>query len=129
MSSHSDIMEDDMLHRTGDIRSNLTIRTQTVWFVQVTALSLALVAAPPVSAHTTEPSPAVLDGGGGSKFAPSIASGADGLNVIAYLTGFGELKVAHCVDVQCLSATVSTISRRADFLLRRQSGSVVTGCP
>lgn len=119
-----------MLHRIGYIRSALKIRAPTVWFVGEAALFLALVAAPPVSAHTTAVTDtAVLDGGAGSKFAPSVALGADGLNVIAYVTGFGELKVAHCVNVQCSAATVSTLVRRIDFTTTTSIGVGRDGLP
>lgn len=44
-------------------------------------------------------------------FAPAIATGADGRNVVSYTNGFGEVRVAHCSDLACTSARSKVLSR------------------
>src|SRR5262245_6023540 len=39
----------------------------------------------------------------------AIATGADGLGLIAYDTGIGTMKIAHCSNVLCTQATISDL--------------------
>ena len=53
-----------------------------------------------------------VDSVGSVGWNPSITIGADGLGLISYynsIPGNGDLKVAHCSDLACTSATVSTV--------------------
>jgi hypothetical protein len=53
---------------------------------------------------------AALDSAGSVDYFTSITIGADGLGLISYWDGFyGDLKVAHCSDALCSSATVYTL--------------------
>lgn len=79
------------------------------------AATLASLAAVPASAHTTDSAAPVRLGATASIHSPSVALGADGLNLIAFLTGLNELKVAKCLDDACTAPRVSTLSKNANF--------------
>ena len=54
-----------------------------------------------------------LDSAGDVGFDTSITVGVDGLGLISYLDATNnDLKVAHCVDVACSSATTATLGER-----------------
>jgi hypothetical protein len=51
---------------------------------------------------------ATLDSEGDVGWSTSITTGADGLGLISY-QGNGDLKVAHCADTACSTATLATL--------------------
>jgi hypothetical protein len=58
----------------------------------------------------------VLDTDGDVGWSPAIAIGADGLPVVAYLDyGNLDLKVAHCADVACTSATLAVVDAEGEI--------------
>lgn len=70
--------------------------------------SALLLLATPAFPQVTKRS--ILDSGGDVGQHTSIATGADGLGLISYYDATnGDLKVAHCSDVLCSAATISTI--------------------
>lgn len=79
-----------------------------------TAAILVSLAALPASAHTSDSATPVRLGATASIHSPSVTLGADGLTLIAFLTGANELKVAKCLDDACIAPSVSTLSKRAN---------------
>jgi Calx-beta domain-containing protein len=70
---------------------------------------IAAVGLPPAPASAAS-TLTMLDTGGDVGQYPSLAIGADGLGLIAYLDETsGDLKVAHCSNVPCTAATISVI--------------------
>ena len=55
------------------------------------------------------------DGSGDAGQYTSVAIGADGLGLLSYYDATnGDLKVAHCSNQACNSATISSLDRRGD---------------
>jgi hypothetical protein len=56
-----------------------------------------------------------LDSIGDYGYKPSITIGVDGLGLLSYYdTTYGELKVAHCNNIECSSADISTLDSDGD---------------
>ncbi len=75
----------------------------------------------------TKGTTATVDGAGNVGLNPSITIGTDGLGLIAYFKGApsGQLKVAHCLDVVCSSATSSILE--GGFSAGNASSSITIG--